>query len=236
VTWDELKLPPIDDPETLLEGALREQRRIVSGYKSNERVDRRLYEEALHPKHFAISLAGEPTLYPRIGELLQLLHSKNFTSFLVTNGLYPEVLSNLGVEPSQLYVSINAPDEETYRRICRPSIKDSWSRLNETLTLLNSFKCPTALRITLIKGVNDHNLEGYAKLIDKANSLYVEVKAYMYLGFSRYRLRLDNMPRHSEVLNFAERLAQITGYRVIRDSLHSRVVLLSRIPEPIKVA
>jgi len=236
VEWDELKLPPIDDPETLIEEAVREQRRIVSGYKANERVDRRRYEEALHPKHFAISLAGEPTLYPRIDELLGLLKAKGFTSFLVTNGVYPEVLARLANEPSQLYVSVNAPDEETYRRVCRPSMPDAWSRLNETLSLLRSFKCPTVLRITLIKGVNDHNLEGYAKLVERANSYYVEVKAYMYLGFSRYRLSLENMPRHSEVKGFAERLAELTGYDVIRDSLHSRVVLLSRMPEPIKVA
>ncbi|RLF12429.1 MAG: 4-demethylwyosine synthase TYW1 [Thermoprotei archaeon] len=236
VSWDELRLPPIDKPETLIEGALKEQRRIVSGYKSNPKVDRKRFEEALHPRHFAISLAGEPTLYPYIDDLLGLLRSKGFTSFLVTNGLYPEVLSSLSNEPSQLYVSINAPNETLYRKVCRPSMSDAWQRLNETLSLLSTFKCPTALRLTLIKGVNDVDIEGYASLIEKANSHYVEVKAYMYLGFSRYRLKLGNMPRHSEVVRFAHLLSQHIGYEVLEDSLHSRVVLLSRLPKPIEVA
>ncbi|RLF10857.1 MAG: 4-demethylwyosine synthase TYW1 [Thermoprotei archaeon] len=234
--WDELSIGELDDPEVLIQGALREQLRIVSGYKSNPKVDRMRLEEARHPKHFAISLAGEPTLYPMIGALIGLLKSKGFTSFLVTNGLYPKTLSSLPYEPSQLYVSINAPSEELYRRVCRPSLKDSWMRLMDTLDLVRSFKCPTVLRITLIKGVNDVDLEGYAKLVERAQPYYVEVKAYMYLGFSRRRLSLENMPRHSEVLGFARSLSQLTGYEFIADSLHSRVALLSRIGRPIRVS
>lgn len=235
VYWDELKLPSIDRPEVLVQDSIKEQLRILSGYKANVKVDLKKLSEARHPKHFAISLAGEPMLYPYMDELLNLLHSKGFTSFLVTNGLYPKALASLTREPSQLYVSINAPNEEVYRKVCRPSIPEAWSRLNETLSLLRSFKRPTALRLTLIKDVNDVDVEGYAKLIEKAHSHYVEVKAYMYLGFSRLRLKQESMPKHREVLDFAKLLSQHTGYEVVRESLHSRVVLLSRFSQPINV-
>jgi len=234
--WDEPAVEAFDSPEALLQGAIREQLRIVSGYKSNPKVDRRRLEEARHPKHFAISLAGEPTLYPMVGDLVALLKSKGFTTFLVTNGLYPKALANLSYEPSQLYVSVNAPSEELYRKVCRPALSNAWGRLMETLDLLRSFKCPTALRITLIKGVNDVEPEGYAKLIERAAPFYVEVKAYMYLGFSRRRLELEAMPRHSEVADFAKSLERLTGYTFLADSLHSRVALLSRVGQPLKVS
>lgn len=78
------------------------------------------------------------------------------------------------------------------------------------------------------------NVEGYAKLIERANPTYVEPKAYMHVGFSRLRLGYDNMPSHSEVSEFAVRLAKETGYKFIDESRESRVVLLSRLEKPIR--
>lgn len=234
--WGEPMFKDFDEPEQLIKEALKEQLKIVSGYKSNPKVDRRRLEEAKHPRHFAISLAGEPTLYPMLGELIGSLKSKSFTTFLVTNGQLPGALASLPYEPSQLYVSVNAPNSDVYFKVCRPSLSDAWSRLLSTLELVRSFKCPTALRITLIKGVNDVDVRGYAKLVELANPLYVEVKAYMYLGFSRLRLELWNMPRHSEVVSFAKSLADETGYSLLADSLHSRVALLSRAGKPVPVS
>jgi len=37
------------------------------------------------------------------------------TAFLVTNGTNPEAIGE--VRPTQLYISLNAPNEETYRRV-----------------------------------------------------------------------------------------------------------------------
>jgi len=236
VKWDEFNLGVLDEPSIIVREAIEEQRRILSGYKKNPMVDQRMYEEALHPKHFAISLAGEPTLYPYIGDLLRECHRYGITTFLVTNGLYPKVLSTLNEEPSQLYISVNAPNEELFKSVCRPSLPDAWLRLLESLKMLQSFKCPTAVRITLIAGINTDKPQEYAKLIKIAQPTYVEVKAYMYLGFSRYRLKLENMPRHRHVRSFAEALAEAIGYEKIAESLHSRVVLLSRLKKPVKVA
>ena len=72
------------------------------------------------------------------------------------------------------------------------------------------------------------NPEGFASLIEAAEPDYVELKAYMHLGFSRKRLSLDNMPSHEEVQEFSGKVAQALGYCIADESRNSRVVLLSK--------
>ncbi|HID90390.1 TPA: 4-demethylwyosine synthase TYW1 [Candidatus Bathyarchaeota archaeon] len=234
--WSELHVDVVDEPALIVENSIREQRRILSGYKGNPNVDGRMLEEAMDPIHAAISLVGEPTLYPHLDELIYEYFSHGFrTVFLVTNGMFPDVLSDLSHEPSQLYVSVCAPDRDTYRVACRPLLPDGWRRLNETLGLLHSFRCPTVIRITLVRGLNLKDAEGYAKLVSKANPLYVEPKAAMAVGFFERRLPRGAMPTHTEVRGFAERLAELTGYNVVDESPPSRVVLLSRLKRPMEL-
>jgi len=232
---EEMKLPEWDSPEEIVDGCIKEQLRILSGYKGNPKADVEKYEEALTPRHAAISLSGEPTLYPQLEGLLQEFHKRGFTTFLVTNGTLPKVLSELSEEPTQLYVSVSAFDEKTYVKTCRPQIPDAWERLNETLSLLPSFKCPTVIRITLARNLNLKHPELYARLIEEANPTYVEPKAYMHVGFSRLRLGFENMPTHREIQFFANRLAEEMGYNILDEAKESRVVLLSRLEKPIKL-
>jgi tRNA wybutosine-synthesizing protein 1 len=228
VGWDELKLPSWDPVESIVEGCLHAQKRILSGYKGNLKSDERKFREALTPRHVAISLTGEPTLYENLGELLRAFHRKGFTTFLVTNGTRPDMLAGLYEEPTQLYVSVCASTEEAYKRVCRPQESGAWSRLNETLSLLPSFRCPTVIRTTLVKGLNMKDVDGYAKLVEKAAPMYVEAKAYMHVGFSNLRLGYERMPEHKNVGAFARGLAEKTGYKVLDESPASRVVLLSK--------
>ena len=235
ITWEETRLPEKwDSPEEIVEGCIKAQLDILSGYKGNPKADPQKLREALKPRHAAISLTGEPTLYEPIGELIYAFHRRGFTTFLVSNGTVPSVLAKLNHEPSQLYVSVCAPNKETHKKVCRPIIPDAWEKLNETLELLRSFKCPTVIRITAVRGLNMENVEEYAKLIEKANPTYVEPKAFMHVGFSRLRLGYEGMPSHREIREFAFKLAQATGYRVVDESEDSRVVLLSQLDKPIR--
>jgi tRNA wybutosine-synthesizing protein 1 len=234
ITWDEMKLPNWDSVEEIVQGSLKAQNAILSGYKGNQKTNWRKFEEALTPRHVAISLTGEPTLYEPLGELLRTFHSKGFTTFLVSNGTMPSKLAGLSEEPTQLYISVCAPNKEVFRRVCRPQIPDAWAKLNETLDFLPSFRCPTVIRMTLVKGHNMENADGYAKLVERANPTYIEAKAYMHIGFSNLRLNYDRMPDYSEVYDFAMRLAERTGYKIIDESVESRVVLLSKREKPIR--
>ncbi len=227
--------PNRDTPEQIVEGCFRAQEKIISGYKGNEKTDWLKLREAQRPNQVAISLTGEPTLYEPLGELIELFKKKGLTTFLVTNGTLPTRLLNLKQEPTQLYVSLCAPNENVYNKVCRPQFSNAWSKLNETLEALQSFSCPTAIRMTMVKKHNMELIEQYSEIVNKANPTYVEVKAYMHIGFSNLRLSFDNMPMHEEVKEFAAELAKCTGYNVLNEAPESRVVLLSRLKKPIQV-
>ena len=224
-----MKIPKIDTPEQIVEGCFKAQERILTGYKGNPKTNWRKFQEALMPKQVAISLTGEPTLYEPLGELIKIFHQKGLTTFLVSNGTLPSKLSKLTTEPTQLYISLCAPNEQIYKKVCRPEFPGAWAKLNETLGLLQSFHCPTVLRMTLVKDHNMSNIEEYAQLVQKANPTYIEAKAYMHIGFSHLRLGFDKMPTHPEVRFFAKALAEKTGYKILNEAPESRVVLLSRL-------
>ena len=235
ISWDEMQLPQWEPAEEIAEGIMKAQERILTGYKGNPKTVLQKFREAQRPRHVAISLTGEPTLYEPLGELIRTLHQKGLTTFLVSNGTRPQKLANLTEEPTQMYVSVCAPNKQVFQRVCRPQVPEAWEKLNETLSFLPSFRCPTVIRTTLVKGHNMLDAEGYAKLIEKANPTYIEAKAYMHVGFSGLRLGFDNMPTHRNVQDFAEQLAQETGYRIIDDSADSRVVLLSKKDKPTRL-
>jgi len=229
-----MKNPSNDTPEEIVEGCFRAQEKILTGYKGNEKADWRKLQEAQRPKQVAISLTGEPTLYEPLGELIHTFHQKGLTTFLVSNGTLPSKLSKLSQEPTQLYISLCAPNEDVYKRVCRPLFPSAWVKVNETLGLLQSFSCPSVIRMTMVKQHNMTAVDEYAKLIEKANPTYIEAKAYMHIGFSNLRLGFDRMPMHGEVKDFAAQLAERTGYKIINEAPESRVVLLSRLKKALQ--
>jgi len=233
LVWKETPNVAWEEPEGIVEECINTQLKLLTGYKGHPRIDKWKLREALKPGHVAISLTGEPTLYPELGEMMHLFHERRFTTFLVSNGTIPEALSKLGEEPTQLYVSLCAYDEQSFLRTCRPQFPKAWTKLNETLSLLQTFKCPTVLRLTLARHLNLTHPESYARLIEKANPTYIESKAYMHVGFSRLRLSYENMPSHMEIRSFAETLAKETGYNILDEAPDSRVVLLSRLEKAI---
>ncbi|WP_297464348.1 4-demethylwyosine synthase TYW1 [Thermococcus sp.] len=223
---------PWDDPAFIVEESIKAQRKLLVGYKGMPGINMKKFEEAWNPRHAAISLSGEPMLYPYMGDLVEEFHKRGFTTFIVTNGTVPERIEEMKKEdklPTQLYVSLTAPDIETYNRVNVPMIPDGWDRIKQTLELMNGLPTRTVIRMTLVKGENMGNPEGYARLIKMANPMFVEAKAYMFVGFSRNRLTINNMPRHEEIKAFAEELLKyLPGYHLEDEYRPSRVVLIMR--------
>jgi len=217
-----------DEPSEIIDEAVRQQRILLSGYgEFRDKIGQKRLDEANNPNNAAISLSGEPTLYPKISGLVEEFHRRNFTTFLVSNGLHPKALAEMFL-PTQLYLSLEAANREMHKKINAPLVKASWESLNESLELMPSLKTRKAIRITAIKGLNMSHEKEFADLIEKATPHYLEIKSYMFLGFSRRRLKVSNMPTFEEVLKFSENISQHCNYVIKNFSKDSRVILLVR--------
>lgn len=215
-----------DDPKTIIDEAVKAQNNLLCGFFGNDKANKEKLEESKTPTNAAISLAGEPMLYPEIDELIAEFNRRNFTTFVVSNGQCVDKLKNLENEPYQLYLSLDAPTKKIYNDVCQPQISEGWDNLNQSLDTLASFNSRTCIRTTCVKGRNMTNPEKYAELIKKASPNFVEIKAYMCVGSSRHRLTPDNMPTFDEVKSFAQKIGENCGKKIVNESEVSRVVLL----------
>jgi len=217
-----------DDPEAVVDASIELQRKLLSGFGGNDEVPREVFEEAMEPRHVAISLDGEPTLYPHLPELIEAFHERDITTFLVTNGTRPDVVREC--DPTQLYVSVDAPERATFDEVVGAMEEDAWEKLVETMDVLaEKDGTRTVLRTTLVEGENMRDPDWYAAFFRRADPDFVELKAYMHVGHSRGRLDRSAMPDHEDVRAFAE---DVMGYMpdhdVLKEVPPSRVALLSK--------
>ncbi len=235
--FTEKYLEKFDDPKYILDKAIEAQRRLITGFKGDARCDQTKWREANEPNMVACSLSGEPTLYPKLGEFFAECHKRGMTTFLVTNGTNPEALKDLDPLPKQLYVSVVAPNKEVYKKICSPLISDGWEKLNQTLELLPSLDTRMVIRHTLVQGWNMDckYTKEYARLDEKASPLFIEPKGYVFVGSSRKRMNLSNMPSHDNVRDFGKELADSLGYELTMEKPDSRVVLLTSDPKVTRI-
>lgn len=223
-SWD---TDDYDDPKTIIEDCINNQKQLLCGFFGNENANPKKLEECVKPNNAALSLAGEPLLYPEINQLIEEFHKQDFTTFLVSNGESPEKIQALeDHEPTQLYLSLDAPNEEIYRKVCKPQVNNSWLKLQESIELLSSIDTRKVLRITSVKNLNMTHASEYAKIIENSDIDYVEIKAYMFVGDSRNRLEWENMPKSVDIQKFAQDVANETSMEIIDEVEKSRVLLL----------
>ncbi len=234
--YESMKMEPenVAEPAQIISKLMEERRKLIVGHYGDKRSNKQKLDESLYPQHYAISLSGEPTMYPKLPDLIKYLKSLDATKsiFLVTNGQEPDMLQKLQDEnalPTQLYLSTNAADYESFMRINRPRYNDSWERWNTSLNMLSQLKTRTVIRITLIRDYNNHdkNIPAFASMLRRANAHFIEVKSYMHVGRSRNRLERSNMLQMEEVRDFASKLAKQSGiFSVMDESFISRIVIL----------
>src|SRR5574339_1271806 len=122
--YDTLIMPAeqVDEPEVIMDQLLKERKKLINGFYGSVKNDKTKLDESLLPAHYAISLSGEPTMYPKLPELIRYLKTLPATKsiFLVTNGQEPQMLQRLQDEdalPTQIYLSTNAADYDSFMRI-----------------------------------------------------------------------------------------------------------------------
>ncbi|MBR2348728.1 MAG: 4-demethylwyosine synthase TYW1 [Candidatus Methanomethylophilaceae archaeon] len=214
------------EPKEMLDALIAHQRKLITGFKGDPRCSPEMFEEACNPNQVAISLAGEPITYPYLSEFIEECHRRGMTTFMVTNGTYPERLESLDTLPMQLYVTVAAPNEDVYRSVCRPKVSDGWEKIMKTLEMMPSLETRTVIRHTLVKDVNLGWIDDYARLDRLADPDLVEPKGYVFVGGSRKRLSMACMPSFEEIKDFSRQLGDRIGMELIKERADSRVVLL----------
>ena len=233
--WRDYKSPvskdwrwKVDDPQMIFDQSMKEHHKLLVGFKGNEKRNKGAYIGSQNIKHVALSLTGEPIAYPKINELLDLFNKDGVSTFIVTNAQFPEEIKNL--KPiTQLYISLDAPNKELLKTIDVPLFSDYWERLNKSLDYLAKKPERTTIRLTMVKGVNDRDMKDYASLIEKGDPDFIEIKAYMHVGASMKRLNRDNMPEHSEIVDYCKELDRhLKDYELVSEHIPSRVVMMAK--------
>ncbi len=225
----------IDNPKELVAEAILAQKKLLSGLGGVEHSKKHL-AEANEPAHVAISLDGEPTTYPYLQHMIEEFHSHGLTTFLVTNGTYPDRLEKLNPLPTQLYVSLSAWNEEIFLKTQHPvEGKIIWQKILRTLEILPNLETRKVLRLTMVKGLNMEAPEKYAELIKIAKPHFIEVKGWSAIGQSRDRMPATRMPTFQEILDFCKELEKfLPDYKFTDSQEDARVGLLvnQKIPAP----
>lgn len=218
----------VDAPLDIMEGSIKEHHKLLAGLKGYKGVNMQAYIDSQNVKHVALSLVGEPIIYPRFNDLLSECHKQGISTFVVTNAQYPQAIRSMK-PATQLYISLDAPNKELLKDIDKPLFSDYWERLNESLEIMSTLKYRTCIRLTAIKDLNMVEPINYAKLITKANPDFIEVKAYMLIGASRKRLTMENMPLHEEVVAFSKEINKhLPDYEMVAEHIPSRVVMFAK--------
>jgi tRNA wybutosine-synthesizing protein 1 len=216
-----------DEPDIIIDESVEAQKRLFDGFWGSA-SDKKKLREAMKPNQMAISLVGEPCFYPKLPGLIDEALSRKMSAFLVTNGTIPEMIEKLkNHQPTNLYITLPAPDREIYKKSCLPA-GNLWPKIMKSLSMLRDFECNTVIRLTLAKKLNFKNPEKYAEIIEKAEPDFVEVKAFMSVGGSRRLIPYEDMPLHSEILEFAQSIEKHSSYKIRDEKKDSRVVLLMR--------
>lgn len=226
--WD------VDNPVELVEGMIAQHKALVHEAKGMPGVKDDAAAEAMMPRHCALSLVGEPIIYPRINEFVHKLHTEGISTFLVNNGQFPEAIEAL--DPvTQLYLSVDGPTREIMKELDRPVFSDFWERFNRSVTLMGKKSIRRVFRLTMIEHINmaDEHVEAYKRIFEEGSPHFVELKM-LTPAFSGRKtpLRITNVPKWERLVEFARKLCDATGdgltYQITCAHKHSGCLLLAR--------
>ncbi|CAB1450387.1 unnamed protein product [Pleuronectes platessa] len=218
----------MDPAEKILQEAVEKHQSLIRQFRGVPGVKPERYEEGLAVKHCALSLVGEPIMYPEINTFIRLLHSQHISSFLVTNAQFPEEIRSL-VPVTQLYVSVDASTRDSLKKIDRPLFKDFWPRFLDSLKALGEKRQRTVYRLTLVKAWNVEEMLSYSELISLGQPDFIEVKGVTYCGeSSASTLTMANVPWHQEVVAFVQQLVDmLPQYEIACEHEHSNCLLIA---------
>lgn len=223
----------VDPPEEIVEKMIQSHCDLVKNVSGMPGVHPERLEEAMQPRHCALSLVGEPILYPQVNTFLRLLHSRRISTFLVTNGQFPDEIPALaGV--TQLYLSIDAPNSTTMKILDRPIFADYWDRFEQSVKFMRERRERTVFRLTLIEGFNmsRSDISEYARIVCDGHPDFIEMKRLTpaFQSHASNVLRMKNVPTWESVVEFSKALCDRldSRYQVCCVHEHSGCILLGQ--------
>merc|ERR1711972_185251 len=233
----------LDDAKLVFDGLVKNHYDMVKQFKGVPGVTPKALAEAKKLRHAALSLVGEPIMYPEMDKFIGMLHENGISSFLVTNGTFPECIKSIRTV-TQLYLSVDAPTEKSHKAVDRPLHKDAWDRFIKSCEYLSKRNERKIFRLTMVKGWNDEELEQYASLVRIGKPDFIEIKGVTYCGNSwagntedKTVLGLKNVPFHEEVVEMCQRITDSINsqledmpefqYELMSEHAHSNCILIS---------
>eukprot|EP00758_Cryptobia_borreli_P009856 Tbor_TRINITY_DN5517_c4_g1::TRINITY_DN5517_c4_g1_i1::g.12571::m.12571/K15449/TYW1; tRNA wybutosine-synthesizing protein 1 len=227
--WD------VDNPQQVARDLIAQHKALIKNSSGMAGVTPEALEEALQPRHCALSLVGEPIAYPRINEFVHELHTLGMSTFLVNNGQFPEAIERLG-PVTQLYLSVDSPTEEKMKILDRPIFPDFWDRFNRSVSAMSRKPGRIVFRLTMIEDFNmtKEDLEHYRTLFQKGRPHFIELKALTpaFSGEKKNFLRITNVPTWERLLEYAHDMCHAVDggnfYEVACVHEHSKCILLAQ--------
>ena len=227
------KMDPADE---IVENAVRLHKNLINQLRGVPGVTEATHASAMNIKHCALSLVGEPIMYPQINELISELHKRRISTFLVTNAQFPEAIKTLS-PVTQLYVSVDAATPESLKKTDRPLFSDFWNRYIESFKAIRHKAQRTVYRLTLVKEYNMSEedellIQRYCDLVRIGVPDFIEIKAVTFCGTSGGDddLTMKNVPWHEEVLKFSKAICEnliAESYEIACEHKHSCSVLIA---------
>jgi tRNA wybutosine-synthesizing protein 1 len=198
----------MDEPDFLVSEAVNQHRQMIKQFRGVPGVQAERFLEASTIRHCALSLVGEPIIYPKINEFIGELHKRNISSFLVTNAQFPDKMDSL--QPvTQMYISVDAGTKESLKAVDRPLFSDFWERFLASIDSLSRKGQRTVFRLTLIRSWNMEEIQNYATLVARGKPSFIEIKGVTYCGTSEASpLTMQNVPFHQDVVKFSMALCK----------------------------
>jgi tRNA wybutosine-synthesizing protein 1 len=253
------KIDKIDDPIEILDKVVEARKKLLTGFGGLDKVSKKKWKEAQEPTLYSFSLSGEPTLYPRLDEMISEIRRRKAISFIVTNGQNPEMILKLAKKnalPTQLTLSTNAPNKELFDKWHNSCKKDAWERFNQTLKIIKTIKgkCRRCIRLTLVRkglkgnpalnnvtNMTDELVSQYADMIITSQPDFVHVKGFTSIGYARKRMGHDKMPWFYEVKDYAKKILielkakDDKNWKLLTEDERSCVVVIGKNKKDMKI-
>ncbi|MCX7733555.1 MAG: radical SAM protein [bacterium] len=125
---------------------------------------------------------GEPTLYPKLDQIISYGKSKGLKFGILTNGTMSESIAEfLAKNLSYIRITMNAGTEQTYISFQRPKIKNAWQVIQDRIKIINSVR----------KKYNPELIFGMKVVIGKTNisDLHNMVAFAKQMGFDNIQIK-----------------------------------------------